>query len=64
MQFDGVMLTDGPSAYKFLANHADITFGPGPVNFKMAGDDSTGRGTPGQGSLNGCTDKFVPFPVE
>ena len=64
VQFDGVMLADGPSAYKFLANHADITFGPGPVNFKMAGDDSTGRGTPGQGSLNGCTDKFVPFPVE
>jgi len=64
IQFDGVVLTDGPSAYKFLANHADITFGPGPVNFKMAGDDSTGRGTPGQGTLQGCADKFVPFPAE
>ena len=64
VQFDGVVLTDGPSAYKFLANHADITFGPGPVNFTMAGEDSTGRGTPGKGALGGCADKFVPFPAE
>jgi polygalacturonase len=64
VQFDGVMLTDGMSGYKFVANHADITFGPGPVNFRMAGDDSTGRGTPGKGSLDGCADKFVPFPAE
>jgi polygalacturonase len=61
IQFDGVTL-DSPSAYKFAINHADILLGPGPVNFKMTGTDSTVRGTPGNGLLEGCAAKFVGFP--
>jgi polygalacturonase len=64
IQFDGVLLTDNPSSYKFMANHADIKMGPGPVNFQMRGDDSTAVGTPGKGSLDSCSAMFVPFPVE
>jgi polygalacturonase len=63
IQFDGVTV-DSPSAYKFAIDHADITLGPGPVNFTMTGQDSTVRGTPGKGSLEGCAAKFVAFPVE
>jgi len=55
---------DAPSAYKFAIDHADITLGPGPVNFTMTGQDSTVRGTPGKGVLEGCGAKFVAFPVE
>jgi polygalacturonase len=61
IQFDGVTL-DSPSAYKFVVNHADVTLGPGPVNFQMPGVDSTARGTAGKGTLESCTAKFVPFP--
>jgi polygalacturonase len=63
IQFDGVTV-DSPGAYKFAIDHADITLGPGPVNFTMTGMDSTVRGTPGKGSLEGCAAKFVAFPVE
>jgi len=63
VQFDGVLLLDGPSAYKTSITHTDVTLGPGPVNIPMAGEDSTVRGKPGSGSLPSCTDKFVPFPV-
>jgi polygalacturonase len=61
IQFDGVTL-DSPSAYKFAIDHADILLGPGPVNFKMSGTDSTVRGTAGTGTLQGCAAKFVAFP--
>jgi polygalacturonase len=64
VQFDGVVLTDGLSGYKFFANHADITLGPGPVNFHMAGEDSTERGKAAKGDMESCKDKFVPFPAE
>jgi len=64
VQFDGVVLTDGQSSYKFQLNHTDVTLGPGPVNFKMSGEDSTARGVAGKGTLAGCADKFVPFPAE
>ncbi len=63
IQFDGVTL-DSPSAYKFAIDHADITVGPGPVNFQMRGMDSTLRGTPDNGKLESCAAKFVPFPAE
>ena len=62
IQFDGVTL-DSPSNYKFQVKHADITFGPGPVNFQVPGEDSTARGKATAGTLQPCTDKFVPFPV-
>jgi hypothetical protein len=45
-----------------VVNHADVTLGPGPVNFQMPGVDSTARGTAGKGTLESCTAKFVPFP--
>jgi len=62
VQFDGVVLTDGATAYKFAVAHSDITLGPGPVNFKMPGTDSTERGEGGKGTLGSCAEKFVPFP--
>ncbi len=64
VQFDGTMLTDSPADYKFVVAHADITLGPGPVNFKPQGEDVTVQGTPGQGSLPSCDAMFVPFPAE
>ncbi len=62
IQFDGVTL-DNPSTYQFQIKHADIAYGPGPVNFQLSGEDSTATGKPGAGTLLPCTDKFVPFPV-
>jgi polygalacturonase len=64
VQLDGVELLDGPANYKFQMLHTDLTFGPGPVNFTPTGTDSTGRGTPGKGKLDGCVAKFLPFPSE
>lgn len=64
IQFDGVEVMDGVTSYKFMANHADITVGPGPVNLQMAGADSTVRGKVVKGELGSCKDKFVPFPAE
>jgi polygalacturonase len=64
VQFDGTML-DSPNGYKFVVAHADITLGPGPVNFPaLKGEDSTVRGTLGKGSLAPCDAMFVPFPKE
>jgi hypothetical protein len=62
IQFDGVTIADAASGYKFAIDHADILLGPGPVNFQMAGSDSTVRGTAGKGTLEGCAAKFVAFP--
>lgn len=62
IQFDGVTIADAPSLYKDAIAHADITLGPGPVNFQMTGTDSTVKGKPGNGKLEGCEAKFVPFP--
>jgi polygalacturonase len=63
MQFDNVYL-DPPLVGKVSASYADFTLGPGPVNFKPAGDDVTVTGTPGNGAPNACKDKFVPMPVK
>jgi polygalacturonase len=64
IQLDGVELLDGAAKYKFQVAHTDVMFGPGPVNFTLAGEDSTGTGAAGKGTLEGCAAKFVPFPVE
>ena len=61
IQFDGVLLDD-PKSYTFQVKHADILFGPGPVNFQLAGEDSTVQGMPAAGSLPPCAEKFVAFP--
>jgi polygalacturonase len=66
IQFDGVVLADPNGKYKFMANHTDLTMGPGPVNFQMVGEDSTLRGamaTQGTAPAAGCEAKFVPFPT-
>ena len=63
IQFDGVTLDD-PAAYKFQVNHADVTYGPGPANFKVSGEDATAQGKGGGGTLPACAGKFVSFPQE
>jgi polygalacturonase len=62
IQFNGVLL-DNPTSYKFIAQHADVTYGPQPVNFQVPGEDTTARGKMANGSPAPCTDKFVTFPV-
>jgi polygalacturonase len=62
LQFDGVQLVEGASSYKIDAQHADVTMGPGPVNFSVSGDDVKVGGKPERGSLAGCKAMFVAFP--
>lgn len=62
VRLDGVLTLDSPTHYKAQAIHTDITFGPGPVNPAFTGDDSTVAGKEINGSLPGCSAKFVPFP--
>ena len=62
VQLDGVMLMDGADHYRSQAIHTDVTFGPGPVNLVLTGDDSTSKGKEVSGKLPGCATKFVPFP--
>jgi polygalacturonase len=61
MVFDNVVL-DTPGKITIVANHADLTLGPGPVNLKVDGEDVKVTGAPGKGTPNTCQDKFVPFP--
>ena len=63
IQFDGVTL-DNPGTYKFQVDHADVTYGPGPVNFQVTGEDSTGQGRARNGVQAVCSTKFVAFPAE
>jgi len=58
--FDGVTL-DNPPQYKLSAAHASIAYGPGPVNFRLTGEDLSESGTPGKGTLPSCAAMFVPF---
>lgn len=62
VKLDGVELTDGASKYKITAAHADVEFGPGPVNFSVEGDDVKVSGKAGKGSLPSCSGRFVAFP--
>jgi polygalacturonase len=61
MQFDNVVLLD-PAAVKMAANHALLTLGPGPVNFRPAGEDVKLNGQPGKGTAASCAGKFIPYP--
>jgi polygalacturonase len=59
---DGVQITDD-AKYSYDLHHADITLGPEPTNLQLpAGEDSTIKGTPAEGTAASCVDKFVPFP--
>jgi polygalacturonase len=62
IQFDDVTL-DSPLQVKMMASHADITLGPGSVNFLPSGDDVRIAGKPGPGKTATCADKFVPLPA-
>ena len=57
--FDNVFL-DVPN--KITATHANITEGPGEVNFHASGDDVHVVKTSGNAKRNTCEAKFVPFP--
>jgi polygalacturonase len=61
--FDNVTLAD-PAAVKMVAHHADVKLGPGPVNFRPSGEGVAVTGTPGKGSTNACSEKFVDFPMK
>ncbi len=61
--FDNVVLSDA-NQMKIAGSHALVTLGPGPVNFRPAGDDLSISGEPGTGAPNACEDKFVPLPVK
>jgi polygalacturonase len=61
VNLDGVMVTDD-AGYKYSVAHADIKVGPGPVNLKLEGEDTTVTGSAGTGSLESCAQKLVPFP--
>lgn len=64
VQFNGVMLTDDVTKYKFLINHTDIVLGPGPVNLPLLGVDSTVRGTTSTTELDSCAARFAAFPAQ
>ncbi len=59
--FDNVIAAN-PGAMKIAATHADVTLGPGPVNFRPAGPDVSLGGHIGEAQSYSCGDKFVPFP--
>ena len=61
IHFDNVIL-DAPADTPIAATHADVTLGPGPVNFRPAGEDVKVEGNPVQGRPTTCDDKFVPLP--
>ncbi len=61
MTFDNVVL-DAPTTFKMVAVHANLAFGPGPLNFNPTGEDVRVTGKPGAGAPNACKDKFVPMP--
>ena len=62
VKLDGVELTDGAANYKIVAAHADVEFGPGPVNFSVDGEDVKVTGKAGKGSLSSCNGRYVGFP--
>ena len=59
---DGVLLDD-PAAYTYSIRHSDFHLGPGPVNMKLAGQDTTVTGKAGtDAATDACSGMFVPFP--
>jgi polygalacturonase len=61
MTFDNVHL-DAPSTLRWLIGHAQLTLGPGPVNFHPCGPDVTLQNVPGHAMPNACSNKFLPMP--
>jgi polygalacturonase len=63
MTFDDVTL-DPAAAFEIDAGHAELAFGPGPVNFEPTGDGVYVQGEPTGTSTHSCADKFVPMPAQ
>ena len=63
IELDNVTV-DNPSRYKTTAAHADIVYGPGPVNFRLEGPDVAGHQAPAAKATPqaACTERFVAFP--
>jgi len=59
--FDGVLL-GAPEKTRVAADFADVTLGPGPVNFFPTGKDVRVAGKATAGSPAACEDMFVPLP--
>jgi polygalacturonase len=62
MNFDGVTVAS-PGSIKIAARFADLTFGPGPVNFLPTGEGVQVTRMGGKGRPNSCEGKFVPMPT-
>lgn len=61
---DGVQL-DNPERYTMSAKHARITYGPGPVNFGLTGEDVSAMDLPGTAVVTGYSDAmFLPFGAQ
>jgi polygalacturonase len=57
---DGVVL-DNPQQYKISVANASVIYGPGPVNFRITGQNVTASGIAGSGTLPPCSAMYVPF---
>jgi polygalacturonase len=57
IRFDNVTL-GAPSRVEISARHANISLGPGPVNFRPSGDDVKVAHRPGKGIAYSCAGKF------
>jgi len=63
MTFDNVTL-ETPASVQITGSFADLTFGPGPVNFRPKGDGITIKVNAGKGNNpNACDGKFAAFPA-
>jgi polygalacturonase len=61
IRFDNVVLDD-PKSVKLTSVHAEVTLGPGTVNFLPKGEDVMVKGEPGRAAGGSCASKFVKFP--
>ncbi len=62
VHFSNVTL-DNPTAYNFFAKDALVTYGPGAVNFHLAGEDVTSSNTKGEARQRNPTSALsVSFP--
>jgi polygalacturonase len=57
---NGVTLDD-PTKDALHAAYAEMHYGPGPVNFTLAGEEVMDSGDAGSGAGKSCDGRFVPF---
>jgi polygalacturonase len=61
LTLDGVT-ESGVTPQEVAASHAQITLGPGPVNFTPVGDDVRVTEIKGHATASSCSANFLPFP--